>query len=96
MNLFHKAIEKRVEPCNSKLLLLPAIKGLHTATLIEKQIQFCKKLMKKVIQVKKKDKVFYILSYQSKLMPHFVLVITVSPNSKREIPRIKLMTAALF
>ena len=47
MNLFHKAIKK-------KLLLLRAINGLLTATLIEKQIQFCKKLMKKVIRVKKK------------------------------------------
>ena len=44
---FHRpAIEERIEPYNSKLLLIPT--GLVTTTL-EKENQFCKKIMNKII-----------------------------------------------
>ena len=48
MNPFH--IEQRIETYNSKLLLIPKISGnLLTTTILEKQNQFFKNLMNKII-----------------------------------------------
>ena len=56
MNPCHRPIEERKEPYKSKLLLISSITSIAT-TLLEKQNQFCGKLMNKIISVKKKTKV---------------------------------------
>ena len=69
MNSFHRPIEERIEPYNSKLILIPS--GLLTATLLEKQNQFYKKLMNKIIyELKGKDElVFFINQNLSRFVP---------------------------
>ena len=59
MNSFHRPIEERIEPYNSKLILIPS--GLLTATLLEKQNQFYKKLMNKIMyELKGKDELSFL------------------------------------
>ena len=77
---FHRpAIEERIEPYNSKLLLIPT--GLLTTTL-EKENQFCKKIMTKSYEWKRKLWVKYELggSQINQNLPHLVPIITVFPN----------------
>ena len=96
MNPCHRPIEERKEPYNSKLLLISSITSIAT-TLLEKQNQFCGKLMNKIISVKKKTKRWASLFYPSKLVTFCSYYHCFSKYySKREESRIKLMTAWLF
>ena len=69
MNSFHRPIEERIESCSSKLMLIPS--GLLTTTLLEKQNQFYKKLINKIIyELKGKDElVFFINRNLSRFVP---------------------------
>ena len=49
MNAFHRSIEERIGPYNLQLLLIPTVIGSSSATLLENENQFCKKLMNQIM-----------------------------------------------
>ena len=79
INQFHSSVEERMEPFNSKLLLIPKIREspyYHTSWKIK---QFCKKIMNNIIGVKGK-RWGWLVFFINQNLPNFVPIITIFPN----------------